>query len=149
MYDASLIASYVIDWCQRNNKSITNLRLQKLLYFLQGEYCLIRDDRLLKDDFYAWQLGPVIPKIYEEYSVFSSYDISVVSENEFDNIYISDKVLINMILNAYSNLSTWELVEKSHHEDPWKYTVDVFGENSIIPFELIRKYYFGGVTEGA
>lgn len=59
MYDAHEIASYVINWCHAHNILITNLKLQKLLYFIQGENCRIRHTRLISDDFYAWQLGPL------------------------------------------------------------------------------------------
>jgi uncharacterized phage-associated protein len=46
--------------------------LQKLLYFLQGENCRYNRNRLISDDFYAWQLGPVIPTVYSDYAIYSS-----------------------------------------------------------------------------
>lgn len=36
MYDALTIAMYIIDKCFKEGEPVTNLRLQKLLYFIQG-----------------------------------------------------------------------------------------------------------------
>ena len=67
MFSAHNVAIYIINWCLDHNVPITNLKLQKLLYFVQGEYSRAKGTRLIGDDFYAWQLGPVVPKVYAEY----------------------------------------------------------------------------------
>ena len=66
MFSAHNVAIYIINWCLDHNVQITNLKLQKLLYFVQGEYSKTKGSRLIADDFYAWQLGPVVPTRSEE-----------------------------------------------------------------------------------
>ena len=63
MFSAHNVAIYIINWCLDHNVPITNLKLQKLLYFVQGEYSRVKGTRLIADDFYAWQLGPVVPNV--------------------------------------------------------------------------------------
>lgn len=138
MFYASVIASYIIGWCYENNIAITNLKLQKLLYFTQGFFYKIKHQKLISDDFYAWQLGPVIPEIYYKYSIYSASNIPRESMPLLDNDTCN---CLNMILSHVAFLPAWQLVEKSHQEDPWKYNYEIFGNKSKIPFESIKNYY--------
>lgn len=140
MYSARTVANYVINWSHDNNAEITNLRLQKLLYFLQGEMCAATGERLIEDDFEAWKLGPVIPDIYRDFSVYSSFDIPR-QMNSKGNIAENDAKEMDKILEKYKKYTTWALVERSHAEDPWYSIYDIFGEDTEIPFELIKSYY--------
>ena len=38
MYSALLVAKYIIRRCAERGKSISNLKLQKILYFVQAEF---------------------------------------------------------------------------------------------------------------
>lgn len=142
MYDAHEIASYVINWCHAHNILITNLKLQKLLYFIQGENCRIRHTRLISDDFYAWQLGPVIPNVYYE---FAGYSSSALPKQQCSVFLSSEELsIVNQILLKYASKSTWDLVDISHSQDPWKYNHQVFGDRSLIPYRSIENYYESG-----
>ncbi len=62
--EALEVAKYVITLCNDENQDISNLHLQKILYYLQKEVLQKFDDKLFVDDIQAWQFGPVIPKVY-------------------------------------------------------------------------------------
>ena len=143
MYSSFDIAKRIINWCNGNSIPITNLKLQKLLYFAQGEFFKNQKARLINEDFYAWELGPVIPRVYSLYAMFSSTSIPKQTESES----FTEEVLnqIEETLMKYARISTWDLVEISHNQDPWKYTHQVFGNKAIIPYESIAEY-FGGVN---
>ncbi len=143
MYNAHEIALYVINWCHEHGFIITNLKLQKLLYFLQGENCRVRHSRLISDDFYAWQLGPVIPEVYYEFAMYSSSEIPE-QKSLIPSFPEEEKSLIDRVLSKYAVKSTWDLVDISHSQDPWKYNHQVFGDRSIIPYQSIENYYDGG-----
>lgn len=144
MYKSEDVANYTINWCHENGIAITNLKLQKLLYFLQGNYYRYTGERLISEDFYAWKLGPVVPKTYVAYSIYSSGKLpKEVDKNTLSN---GAKNRISKILSEYASIPTWDLVNLSHQEDPWKYTHAVFGDKSKIPFETIKEYY--GRAEG-
>ncbi len=38
MYNALDVAKYIITYCKKNQKPISNLKLQKLLYFVQSQF---------------------------------------------------------------------------------------------------------------
>ena len=139
MFSAHDVAVYIINWCHQNKIPITNLKLQKLLYYVQGEFSRYRKRRLIADDFYAWQLGPVIPDVYTEYSIFSSAVIP--AQKQTQSFCQEDLDIINLALEKYAHESTWNLVELSHHQDPWKYNYEIFGNKSLIPYETIRSYF--------
>ncbi len=140
-YTGMQVAGRVINWYHEHACPITNLRLQKLLYFLQGEYYHASKNRLINDDFYAWKLGPVIPNVYQTFSIFSS--TSIPKLDKCDTLTQDVERIINEAMEKYAHKSTWQLVEQSHDEDPWKYNFMIFGDRSIIPFDSIARYYGG------
>ena len=139
MFSAHNVAIYIINWCLDHNVPITNLKLQKLLYFVQGEYSRAKGTRLIGDDFYAWQLGPVVPNVYAEYSIFSSSTLP--SQKQSISFGQEDRCVIDAILQKYARYTTWNLVELSHQQDPWKYQHEIFGDKALIPFESIADYF--------
>lgn len=142
MFSAHNVAIYIINWCLEHNIQITNLKLQKLLYFVQGEYSKIKGSRLISDDFYAWQLGPVVPSVYSEYSIFSSSVLP--AQKPLVRFSEEDACCIDFILQRYAYRTTWNLVELSHQQDPWKYQHQIFGDNALIPYESIADYFGKG-----
>lgn len=75
MYHALEIAKYVIDKCFKEGAPVTNLRLQKLLYFIQLESYKKKSIFMFDDDLYAWQFGPVVPEVYYEYNMYGGSPI--------------------------------------------------------------------------
>lgn len=139
MYDALEIAKYIIDKCYRDGEPITNLRLQKLLYFIQGMYCAIRGNFIVREDFWAWKYGPVIPEIYFEYCGYIGNPIRVKYEDI--DIDIDDAIFIDRVINRLKQYSDSELVDLSHAEDgPWYIHKT---NRSIIKKSEIRKYFEG------
>ena len=142
MFSAHDVAIYIINWCLDHSIQITNLKLQKLLYFVQGEYSNVKGTRLISDDFYAWQLGPVVPTVYAEYSIFSSSALPAQKQTPpFDE---EETYVIDAILQKYAHYTTWNLVELSHQQDPWKYHHEIFGDKAPIPYESIADYFGEG-----
>lgn len=57
--------------------SITNLKLQKLLYYLQGHWLATFDGPLFGDKIEAWRYGPVVPSVYSHFAVNRGNPIDV------------------------------------------------------------------------
>ena len=66
MYNALSVAHYIIDFYNRNNRGISNLKLQKVLYFVQAEFLVGTFDHrpCFSDPIEAWDFGPVVPSVY-------------------------------------------------------------------------------------
>lgn len=139
MYSANDIAKYVIKRCSDRENPISNLQLQKILYYIQGYFLAIFNTAAFEDDIYAWRYGPVIPDIYYDYNCFGAEPISL-DGGETTNLekltHIQRKV-IDLVIDSKSLLSAWQLVDETHNETPWKDAE----QSNIISKESIGEYF--------
>lgn len=141
MYSALDIAKWFlnINRAQMNfedSEYITNLKLQKLLYYAQGYYLARKNDPLFKEDFIAWEHGPVIRKVYDEYKKNGAKGIEY---NEDFNISIDKEteIILNEVYEKFGQFSAWKLRDMTHQEMPWRTTI----RNDIISKEKIKEYF--------
>ena len=73
-YTAQNVAKYLIRLASREcvgddgeREGITNLKLQKMLYFAQVYFLATMNRPLFSDRIEAWEYGPVVPCIYRQY----------------------------------------------------------------------------------
>lgn len=134
MYTALEIAKYVITKCMKEGEPISNLQLQKILYFLQVSF--LRNQQILFDeDFEAWQFGPVIPEIYNRYYTYGGSDI----RRTYNDITIKKDIAerIDPIIERKRKKYPWDLVEETHKKKgAWRRTFDS-GYRKVIPKEWI------------
>ena len=138
MHKAIDIAKYIINRCIELDRPISNLQLQKILYYVQGEFMRRNNgEALFQDDIEAWQYGPVIPNVYYAFNGYSSSDINTIQDNiEIDEC---ERNIINPIIDDKSTLSAWNLVQQTHSEPPWK---SVYGSGEkIITKEEMRNFF--------
>lgn len=137
-YNANDIAHYIISECYRRNKPISNLKLQKMLYFAWVEYYKETSTPLFYDYICAWQLGPVVPDVYYEYC---SYGGRPICELNFTNIDEVDSEILDRAIDKYIDKSASTLVNKTHAQGTaWDIIFDGGnGNREIIPFSLIKE----------
>ena len=129
-HDGRAIANFILDYCDGRKRQVTNLTLQKLVYFCHV-WSLIKTGRpLVRHKFEAWEFGPVLPYLYR---FFKSYDRSPIvgRATEIDPLDGKQRVvrynfdfetdsLMREIAEFYSRLGAGALVELSHAEGgPW------------------------------
>lgn len=138
MYNVSDVTKYIINYSEKYY-GISNLKLQKILYFIQAHFLIKKKTPCFYEDIEAWNFGPVIPIIYEKYKQYGSANIPII---EKDNINISkkDKILINEIIDYFINYSATDLVYITKNQDPWK---NIYNEDKTnkITLESIEKYF--------
>ena len=139
MYEVRFIAHFIIDYFSRIGKPISNLKLQKILYFLWIDYYKNSHDYLFDEEFYAWQFGPVIPEVYDEYCTYGGFSID--RRYEEHELSAEDEKLLPKFLKKYQNQSVGRLVERSHQRGkPWDYVYNQLGQfRAVIPFDIIVK----------
>lgn len=142
MNSAIDVAKYVINKCNKIKNPISNLQLQKILYYIQGNFLAKFDRKLFDEDIEAWKYGPVVKDVYYEFNKYSSCLIRDTSspnakfiESEEENIDFIDK-----IIESKSKLSAWQLVEKTHEEAPWNETYNE-DDHKVINSELIKDFF--------
>lgn len=156
-YRAMDIAQYVINYSINENKPVSNLKLQKLLYYIQAAFIVETKEPCFVDDLKNWRHGPVVPVVYSEYKRYlnnvikdrqigfsqltldENMNIVVISgeysENKFKE---EDRVLINKVVDSLSGFKPWELVDRTHEEDPW---LKDSQSDEIISNESILRYF--------
>src|SRR5260221_3271487 len=65
------VADYFIRLANETGSFISNLKLQKLVYYAQAWHLGIKGAPLFQEDFQAWVHGPVIPELYQKYKSFA------------------------------------------------------------------------------
>jgi len=141
---ARQVAQYLIFRAQATGDEITNLKLQKLLYYVQGWYLAIYDEPLFDDRLEAWVHGAVQPKVYSLYKQFLWEPITAsVPCPKFDDNRIADH--IDKVLAHYGKYSARDLERMIHREDPWKKARGGLPEDkpskALIRHEAMKEYF--------
>lgn len=134
MYDALELSKYIITKCTQEDEPISNLQLQKILYYIQKTF-LQTGKVAFNDDIEAWQFGPVVPEVYYHFCGYGAMPI----EAEYDNINISDSD-VDSIVEEKRKLNPWDMVrEVQKAGGAWEQTYrQGSGNCQVIPKELIR-----------
>lgn len=117
---------------------ISNLKLQKLLYYLQGYHLAVFNQPLFPEKIFKWQYGPVVKEVYGKYKDFGS--TVILPEDDFDGTEIFNQDQIDLLFDVYDNyaqFSAFKLSEMTHREDPWKKTE----MNQEITHESMKKFF--------
>lgn len=114
---------------------ISNLKLQKLLYYAQGASLALRNKPMFEDDIEAWKHGPVVPTVYRKYKNSGSSGIMNIEEPK--NLSKEDLEILKMVYDTFGEYSAWGLRNLTHSESPWIETE----RNQVIPQEKIKNYF--------
>lgn len=123
--ESPLLAEYILE----KHGSMSHLKLQKLLYLVEGYHLAYYGVSLIEDDFEAWTHGPVSRKIFDLLKDKSRIyaDLRFVAEQgqplpsqRMAQILTLDQLeLIDEVLNIYDAESGLELEALTHSQDPW------------------------------
>lgn len=122
-------ANHILAVAYENNLSISNLHLQKVMYFAMREQ---KDNlellsEIYNEPFYVWRYGPTVPSIYKKYSGYGSR--AIIEKDERSNEYsIFDNFIIELL-----NQDLFSLIDKSREHSHWLSNKDkiVHGKSDI------------------
>lgn len=139
MYKAMDLANYIVDKCIKDDVPITNLQLQRILYFVQKDF-LKRGSPAFSDYIEAWGFGPVVPTVYFCFCGFGAMPILFIPRDTVPNLS-TDKNIIDNIVENKRSLTPWEIAkETSKITGAWSKVYDNGkGSQHIIPVDLIKK----------
>ncbi len=111
------IADYFIWLSHETGSFISNLKLQKLVYYAQAWHLALFEKPIFEEDFEAWVHGPVIPELYRKYRVFSFKPITVKVEKPM----LSKKTneYLDEFCKSYFGIDAFELELMTHKDSPW------------------------------
>ena len=116
---------------------VTNLKLQKLLYYAQGYNLALYDEPLFDEDIENWSHGTVVPCVYHEFKCFGKKII--VPNPNFDMSKFSKQVkdVLEIVCSDYAKFPALKLRQMTHKESPWKNTQ----RDEVITKESIKSFF--------
>lgn len=155
-YNVLDIARYVINYANEKEAPISNLKLQKVIYYIQAVFLVEKGEKCFNEDILNWSYGPVVQEVYNEYRVNGNKNIE--RQDEYSTIELNkstgtidfitkkfkdeiinecDKKIIKKVVDNYSDSNAFDLVKKTHKEGPWSNSK----QNDIIDTKDIKSYY--------
>lgn len=132
------VARYFLALSTEDGDLITNLKMQKLIYYAYAHTLARHGQRLFGERIEAWPNGPVVPPLYGElkhykagpigeqflgYDPFGDEADQALYELEFAALaekFPDDiRETLDMVYNTYMPMSAFELVNSTHNELPW------------------------------
>lgn len=118
---------------------ISNLKLQKLLYYVQGFNIAFFGKPLFDAEIEAWQYGPVVPEVYHKYKGYGYSGLSP-SKSTLLKLTPEEEDLFDQVYKVYGDFSAIGLMNLTHNESPWCNTEigDVISKDKLKEYFLTR-----------
>lgn len=115
MENTMCVAKALYDmYYKQNGVYIDEMKMHKLMYFLQRESLMYNNEPLFEGVFYGWKYGPVLKEVRR------AYMNNEFESKAFDKVSTSTVELLKSVLNRYGSLTSWKLSSLSHEEFSWK-----------------------------
>ncbi len=140
-HSATDIADYFLSLQDEEaGDGISNLKLQKLLYYAQGCFVALcgAQKPLFKEKIYAWDLGPVVPEIYRTYKEHGRNALPIKERPILDEDVVA---FLNRTYEVFGKFSAWKLSQLSHREDPWLDNYQPGTKDIEIPLSHMHRFF--------
>lgn len=141
-FSALQVAKYFVEKASSvDENDLTNLKLQKLLYFAQSYFLKNKGKALFSEPIEAWEFGPVVRSVYETFKVCGAFPITGFDVKfEADSLPKEVTNELDKVWVAYFKYSANHLVTMTHRTgSAWRQTREKSQNSSIIPNELIAR----------
>ena len=122
MIDPLEIAKYFIMRAYEDGREaqITNMKIQKLLYYSQCLYLALNDEPLFADEIQAWRYGPVCPPAYQFYKTFKAEKLPIPTQENMANLTSEIKHILEEVWQYFGEYHAYYLSDLTHLEFPWQ-----------------------------
>jgi uncharacterized phage-associated protein len=143
MHKASTISDFFIAFSHEHGDPLSNLKLQKLLYYAQAWHLAIFDQPLFGEQIEAWIHGPVV---VPEYHRFKGWAWQPIAENpEAPKMDETVEQHLNEVMDVYGGMTAYQLEQLTHTEAPWidarKGVPADEPSNAVISHEQMMNFY--------
>jgi uncharacterized phage-associated protein len=117
---------------------LTNLKIQKLVYYAQGFSLALHGEVLFHDKIVHWEHGPVVIDLYHELKDNGSDVIDVPKDFDPSKHFNEEQLeLIREVQKVYGQFSAWKLRDMTHAEEPWIKT----SNNEEITTDSLKSFF--------
>ncbi|BDI29436.1 hypothetical protein CCAX7_14870 [Capsulimonas corticalis] len=159
-YETEAVANYILELANIENKPISPMKLHKLLYFAHGWHLAITGQPLLDESIEAWNYGPVVHTIYQEFKEFGNSPITTFatvfkkgSRTGFEVAKLPEgaeyelaRKILKRVWDVYKDYTALQLSSMTHEKGtPWSQVVGKFKGRVPLRTEiddtLIKEYF--------
>ena len=162
-YSSGMVANWFLVRAKKNDRKLTHMQIQKLVYIAHGWHLAVADKPLVQEYPEAWKYGPVFSELYRAFKKFGSspvteYYTSIIDGKEKSFVPAkSDRVaqeVLKAVWKSYRKYSATQLSAKTHQEGtPWSVIREKSAKYGMvgasIPNDLIREHYLSIVTNAS
>lgn len=156
-YDVRAIANFVLEQGEETGRPVTNITINKIVFFLHAWYLARTGNPLVSAKIEAWDYGPVFRELYWEFKSFENKAISkratrrnpVTTEREICPVELNQEDLdfLGPLVGKYLKMPASKLIELSHVPGgPWDKVYNHKDESNPgmhISNALIRGWFLG------
>ncbi|NET61813.1 MAG: DUF4065 domain-containing protein [Symploca sp. SIO2E6] len=102
------------------SRDMTNMKVNKLLYYLQCLYLALYEEPLFEDEIQAWVHGPVCPPVYTEYKEFKNQQLPIPSIDDLPEFPKNITDLMGEVWCFLGEHHAYKLSDMTHQEFPWQ-----------------------------
>ncbi|MBW4552995.1 MAG: DUF4065 domain-containing protein [Aphanocapsa sp. GSE-SYN-MK-11-07L] len=117
---------------------ISNLKLQKLVYYAQGFHLALYDEPLFEERIEAWTHGPVVPDLYSAYKHLGLNAIPRPTDLDFSVYDERTRELLDEVYQVHGQFSAWKLCNMTHDEPPWK---NAIANGGVITASSMKEFF--------
>ncbi len=139
-YKALDIANELLRLAENEDEGdlMSNLKLQKMLYYEQGFHLAYFGTPLFDEEIEAWMYGPVVPEVYDAYD---RYGRNGIESDPAKDITLEPEEwrLFLKVFDIYGQYSAIGLMNMTHQEPTWMNVCK--GHGSVISKESMASFF--------
>jgi len=152
-YTPSHIANYMLERADAEGRTISPMKLLKLVYIAYGWSAALLGRKLFEEPIYAWEHGPVVKSLYHEFKHRGGgairersvdYDLET-GDTIIPVVPVGDKnshIVLDKVWDVYKDFGAWDLRDKTHEDGtPWKEVYRPGDMYRVIPHGSIQDHF--------
>lgn len=152
MTTALAVANAFIQLAEQEGASISNMKLQKLVYFAQGFYAAFNNGQaLFEEEIEAWKYGPVIPDLYHKFKIYLAGAIPPTHPyRDTTPLNANERAVVEWVYKNLGQHSAIKLSDFSHTQgSPWDVVFNGGVADRQITVGGMMRYFEGLIAQPA
>lgn len=139
---ATDVANYLVYLLSDVCEDLSNMKLNKLVYYAQGYHCRRFATPFFDDAIEAWEHGPVVPSVYAQYKQKGNAPISEWDQARVDAMPDEDADLLVDVARVYGRYTAAALRNMTHQlGGPWDQSYVSGQYRTVIPIGVIEEFF--------
>lgn len=137
--DIQKLAEYITWISNKEGEPVTHMQLQMILYYVQGVYLQGMEKEAYEEEIEAWDMGPVIEKVFNRYAKYGMGRIINTKESVLD-IDEDERYVLDSLIREIRQTPPFDILEDIQHKESAYSRAYKKGKKKEIDKELLKYY---------